>query len=68
MRNTSFFDMDEVMEERNKSIKPLHPEDVLIYWKYKGQSIRDIANLDMNYLKWLAANNDDFVFDFTELS
>ncbi len=56
------------MEERNKSIKPLHPEDVLTYGKYKGQSIRDIANLDMNYLKWLAANNDDFVFDFTELS
>lgn len=63
-----FFDMDEVMEERNKSIRPLHPEDVLTYGKYKGQSIKEIAGFDINYLRWLSANNDDFVFDFKELS
>ncbi|WP_249506708.1 hypothetical protein [Fibrobacter sp. HC4] len=60
--------MDEVMEERNKSIKPLHPEDELTYGKYKGQSIKEIAGFDINYLRWLAMNNEDFVFDFKELS
>ncbi|MCL4103499.1 hypothetical protein MMG03_003116 [Fibrobacter succinogenes] len=56
------------MEERNKSIKPLHPEDELTYGKYKGQSIKEIAGFDINYLRWLAMNNEDFVFDFKELS
>ena len=62
-----FFDEDEVIEERNKSIKHLHLDDVLTYGKYKGQSIRNIAHIDIDYLRWLAMNDENFIFDFKEL-
>lgn len=63
-----FCDKDEVEAERNKNLKPLHLEDVLTFGKYKGWCIKNIAENDINYLKWLAMNSDDFVFDFSELS
>jgi len=55
------FDMDELTEERNKLIKPILPDDILTFGKYKGQSFRYIFENDPNYLGWLAPKNEDYV-------
>ncbi len=62
-----FFNVDEIMEEHKKCIKPLHFDDVLTFGKYKGQSIKEIAQKDRGYLVWLAQNNEDFVFELKEI-
>ena len=56
-----FFDIDEVIEERKKAIKTLYPDDVLTFGKYKGESIKQIADKDMRYFMWLADNSEDFI-------
>jgi len=62
-----FFDVDAVIEERKKDIKILHPEDILTFGKYKGKTIKDIATEDINYLRWLDDNSEDFIISFEEL-
>jgi len=62
-----FFDVDKVIEEHKKDIRTLHPEDVLTFGKYKGESIKQIADKDMRYLMWLADNSEDFVISFEGL-
>ena len=62
-----FFDMDELMKERKKDIRPLHPDDVISFGKYKGQTIRYIANNDFGYLRWLSFNVEDCSICFDEL-
>ena len=62
-----FFDVDAVIEEKKKAIKVLHPEDVLTFGKYKGQTVRYIADNDMNYLRWLDNSSEDFTISFEEL-
>lgn len=57
-----FFNVDEIMEEHKNSIKPYHPDDILTFGKYKGQSIKEIAQKDKGYLVWLAQNNEEFIF------
>lgn len=59
-----FFDIDEVMKERSKDIKTFHPQDVLNFGKYKGNTIKEIAKKDYNYLIWLNENSDDFIINF----
>lgn len=61
-----FFNVDEIMEEHKKNVKPFLPDDVLTFGKYKGQSIKEIAQKDKGYLMWLAQNNEDFVIEFNE--
>lgn len=55
------FDMDELTEERKKRVKPLLPDDILTFGKYKGQSFRDIFESNPNYLRWLASEDEDSV-------
>lgn len=62
-----FFDVDAVMEERKKDIKVLHPDDVLPFGKYKGLSLKSIAEKDYRYLRWLAMKTEDFTINFDEL-
>lgn len=62
-----FFNVDKIMAEHEKTIKHYHPEDILTFGKYKGQSIKDIAQKDVGYLKWLAKNSEDFIFDVNEI-
>lgn len=62
-----FFDVDAVIEERLKDINILHPDDVLTFGKYKGQTIRYIADNDMNYLRWFSENSEDYIINFKEL-
>lgn len=63
-----FFDVDEVVEEQKKDIRILHPDDVLSFGKYNGETIRQIAEKDMRYLIWLANNSEDFVINCEELN
>ena len=63
-----FFDVDEVIEEHKKDIRILLPDDVLTFGKYKGETIRQIADKDIRYLMWLADNSEDFIINFEELS
>lgn len=62
-----FFKWDEVLEERKKNIKILQPKDMLTFGKYKGKTIKDIAENDFNYLRWLADRTDDFAINFEGL-
>lgn len=62
-----FCDIEAVAEERKKTIKSLHPEDVISFGKYKGHTIRYIYENDVNYLKWLMENANDFIIDIAEL-
>lgn len=62
------FDMDELTEERKKTIKPLLPEDVQPFGKYKGKSLRYIFENDPSYLGWLASKNEDYVEIYKSLA
>ena len=62
------FDVYEVIEEHKKDIRILLPDDVLTFGKYKGETIRQIADKDIRYLMWLADNSEDFIINFEELS
>lgn len=62
-----FFDVEAVIEERKKDIKILHPEDTLTFGKYKGKTIRDIATEDIDYLRWVNNDSEDFIISFDEL-
>ena len=62
-----FCDIEAVVEERKKTIPRLHPDDVITFGKYKGQTIRYIYENDVNYLRWLMANANDFIIDVSEL-
>lgn len=58
-----FCDIDEVNEERAKTIRVMRPDDVLDFGKYRGKTIREIIDIDRNYILWLEANSDDFIID-----
>lgn len=60
-------DIDAVIEERKKTIKRYHPDDVVPFGKYKGQTIRYIYENNINYLRWLMDRADDFIIDLSEL-
>lgn len=62
-----FFDVDAVIEEKKKNIQKFHPEDVLPFGKYKGKTIRYIADTDYQYLRWLDKNSEDYIICFDEL-
>lgn len=62
-----FFDVDAIIEEKAKSLKMLHPDDVLTFGKYNGKTIRYIADADFMYLKWLDDNSEDYIINFDEL-
>ena len=62
-----FCDIEAVAEERKKTIKRLHPEDVITFGKYKGHTIRYIYENEVNYLKWLMEKTNDFIIDIAEL-
>lgn len=62
------FNWDEVMSEREKDIIPLHPDDVFPEGKYKGQTLREVAEVDFDYLKWFDENKEDYIIDFDEFN
>lgn len=60
-------DIDAVIEERKKTIKRYHTDDIIPFGKYKGQTIRYIYENDINYLRWLMDKAEDFIIDISEL-
>ena len=63
-----YFDLEEVIKEKMKDIKILHPDDVLTFGKYKGQTIKYIAKNDIGYLRWLNDTSEDYSVDFRALA
>jgi uncharacterized protein (DUF3820 family) len=63
-----FCDIDDVMKEREATIKVLSADDVLTFGKYKGKTLREIHSESPNYLIWVSQNTNDFVIDFNSLS
>ena len=59
-----FCDIDDVMKEREATIKVLSADDVLTFGKYKGKTLREIYSENPNYLIWVSQNTNDFVIDF----
>jgi len=62
-----FCDINAVAGERKRTIKRLHPDDILTFGKYRGQTVRDVFENDANYIAWLIANSIDFVIELDEL-
>ena len=63
-----FCDIDDVMKEREATIKVLSADDVLTFGKYKGKTLREIHSENSNYLIWVSQNTNDFVIDFNSLN
>ena len=60
--------IDEIREYHNSIKKELQPEDIITFGKYKGQTLKDIYEKDVQYLKWLSDNNPDFCIDWENFS
>lgn len=63
-----FCDIDDVMKEREATIKVLSADDVLTFGKYKGKTLREIHSENPNYLIWVSQNTNDFVIDFSSFN
>jgi uncharacterized protein (DUF3820 family) len=63
-----FCDIDDVMKEREATIKVLSADDVLTFGKYKGKTLREIHSENPNYLIWVSPNTNDFIIDFNSLN
>lgn len=68
----AFFDMDALVKERSKNLEDLHiegkhPDYILPFGKYRGKTIKDVAENDMDYLKWATLNIKGFAVNFKEL-
>ena len=63
-----FCDIDDVMKEREATIKVLSADDVLTFGKYKGKTLREIHSKNPNYLIWVSQNTNDFVIDFNSFN
>ncbi len=54
---------DEVYTEETEEMEYMPPEEaasvVVNFGKYRGKTIREIASLDMNYVRWLAHKAED---------
>lgn len=62
------FNWDDVMSEREKDIVTLHPDDVLPEGKYKGQTLKYVAETDFTYLKWFDEHKEDYRIIFDEFN
>ena len=63
-----FCDIDDIMKEREATIKVLSADDVLTFGKYKGKTLREIHSKNPNYLIWVSQNTNDFVIDFNSFN
>ena len=63
-----FCDIDDVMKEREATIKVLSADDVLTFGKYKGKTLREIHSENPNYLIWVSQHTNDFVKDINSFN
>ena len=60
-------DVEEIIEEHQKDIKALQPDDILAFGKYKGLSLKEAFDKDEKYVLWLSHNVPDVEIDFSKL-
>jgi len=60
-------DVEEIIEEHQKDVKALQPNDILAFGKYKGLSLKEAFDKDEKYVLWLAHNVPDVEIDFSKL-
>lgn len=59
-----YTDVDKLLEYHMENRPILQPNDIISFGKYKGKSIKEIYEEDVQYLSWLSDNNDSFVIDW----
>lgn len=62
------FNVQEVFAEIEKNTKVLNPDDVMPFGKYKGKTIQEVADVDYDYLRWLADKSEDVRINFSEIN
>ncbi len=62
-----FFDIDAVISEHQKDVRILRAEDTFPFGKYQGKTIRDVAEENPNYLRWVNENSESVVIDIKSL-
>ena len=62
-----FFDIDDVISEHLKDVLILRAEDTFPFGKYQGKTIKEVAEENPNYLRWVNENSDSIVIDIKSL-
>ena len=65
--NFFFFDIDDVISEHLKDVLILRAEDTFPFGKYQGKTIKEVAEENPNYLRWVNENSDSIVIDIKSL-
>lgn len=65
--NFFFFDIDDVISEHLKDVLILRAEDSFTFGKYKGKTIKEVAEENPNYLRWVNENSESIVIDIKSL-
>ena len=60
--------VDDIIKYHDSILKPLLPDSIISFGKYKGRTIGDIFKNDPQYLKWMQQNNSDFRIDWEVFS
>lgn len=60
-------DIDKIVEYHESIAKPLGPNDLMPFGKYKGRTILEVFTEDPQYLTWLQSNNREFRIDWDKL-
>lgn len=63
-----YVDTDAVANYHNSCIQKLKPDDLMLFGKYKGQTLASVYANDAQYLKWLEENNDSISIDWNLFS
>lgn len=61
-------DVDKIVEYHESKVKPIEPNDIITFGKYKGRTLLEIFTEDPQYLRWLQTNNPDFKVNWDKLN
>ena len=59
-----YADVEAIVKYQDSIIVSLKPTDIMPYGKYKGQTLASVHETDIQYLRWMEANNDSFRVDW----
>jgi len=59
--------VEEIIEYHNSILVKKQPSDIMPFGKYKGKTLQEIADEDMQYLRWLEERDESFVIDWEKL-
>lgn len=60
-------DIEQIIKYHELMVKPILPNDILTFGKYKGHTLFDVYCKDTKYLEWLASNKPDFKISWDKL-